>query len=365
MMPNSWQYRLFILSKEGVLTYYDTEVPDNKDIFESKERGRIDLKQVKFDLTTDPNEGAPTAHTLIIQPEDSEKWKLCADTKEDHSRWWKSIEKFALERVERSTAASLAVQSDDDVESSPLASRGMRRVSQRPSELDTVKSGPIIGSLSTESFASPKSLGSQKVSALAFPGNSPLPTPVATLQAAAPVKRARGLKLQKDSGFVSQDWMEWGLIMVIVNICLFGALRSGSSLAERLFYLAALNVVVGHSLYLRAYRLTNASTSTTTGTPAAGSAGGETAGAAAQGVPTAPSTATGSSPEKRPSVVGAAAVPRPSLVGNAAGPIISEQSVSAGRSLMMTQGKKPVAGTQSNCYCHVAISLCFHFLSHC
>jgi len=102
MMPNSWQYRFFILSKEGVLTYYDTDGPENKDVFEGKERGRLDLRGIKYDLVMEPTEGAPTPHLIIIQPEEGERWKLCADTKEDHARWWRLIEKFAPDSPELS-----------------------------------------------------------------------------------------------------------------------------------------------------------------------------------------------------------------------------------------------------------------------
>jgi len=257
MMPNCWQYRLFILSKDGVLTYYDTEVPDNKDIFDSKERGRIDLKAIKFELITDSTEGAPTHHTIIIQPEDGEKWKLCADTKEDHSRWWKAIEKFVpLERSAAMRPSLLNMQSDDEAElMSPTGKRGSKRMEALTSPLAAKQSHnnyiydntdqPV-----TTPTVSPKS-------------QSPVPAP-------APTGKRR-LKLGKESSSFSVDWMEWVLVMVIVNICLYGIIRT-DDLMNRVMYAIALNAVVGRTLQLRAHRHATASATATATAAAASSA---------------------------------------------------------------------------------------------
>jgi len=96
MMPNAWQFRLFVLSKEGVLAYYDTDLSDCKDGTSlDKDRGHIDLKHINFELTLELVEGAPTSHVLTIIPDDgSEKWRLCAETKDDHMRWYKVFEKY-------------------------------------------------------------------------------------------------------------------------------------------------------------------------------------------------------------------------------------------------------------------------------
>lgn len=96
IMPNAWQFRLFILSKEGILAYYDTDLTDSKDGTSlDKDRGHIDLKHLHFDLLSELVEGAPTSHVITIVPDDgSEKWRLCAETKEDHMRWYKVFEKY-------------------------------------------------------------------------------------------------------------------------------------------------------------------------------------------------------------------------------------------------------------------------------
>lgn len=96
IMPNAWQFRLFILSKEGILAYYDTDLSDSKDGTSlDKDRGHIDLKHLHFDLLSELVEGAPTTHVITIVPDDgSEKWRLCAETKEDYMRWYKVFEKY-------------------------------------------------------------------------------------------------------------------------------------------------------------------------------------------------------------------------------------------------------------------------------
>ena len=246
MMPNCWQYRLFILSKEGVLTYYDTEVPENKDIFESKERGRLDLKGVKIELSTDSTEGAPTPFTIVIQPDEGEKWKLCADTKEDHARWWKMIEKFINENSENGRQGHLNIQSDDDNDNhmatpaAKIAKRGS--TATRGIEIDQSKiATPMVSAHGSPSFT--------------FESTTPAlarPTATAAPASTAAPKKNR-LKLTKETAFISQEWIEWALVLTIVNICVCGILRSPEVL-DRAVFIVALNVVVAHTLYLRSAR---------------------------------------------------------------------------------------------------------------
>lgn len=261
MMPNCWQYRLFILSKDGVLTYYDTEVPENKDIFESKERGRLDLRGVKVELTTDSTEGAPTPHTIVIQPEEGEKWKLCADTREDHARWWKMIEKFISENPEKGRLSNMNIQSDDDGDTyftrTPAGSRNSKRgsVPARGIEVDqnTTKS-PLASAQSTSSVAFDFSTTPKA-------GSPNAPTTTGTSG-----KKKGGLKLtKKDGSFLSQEWIEWTLVLVIVNICICGLLASTRAVDLAIF-VVALNGVVGHTLYLRAARANANATATATAT---------------------------------------------------------------------------------------------------
>src|SRR5690349_14458147 len=84
MMPNAWQYRFFAVSKDGLLCYFDTENPDLSAVNESKARGKMDLRTVQYEFTTDiPTEGAPNNFVMQLAPLNEEKWKLCANSRDD------------------------------------------------------------------------------------------------------------------------------------------------------------------------------------------------------------------------------------------------------------------------------------------
>lgn len=44
--------------------------------------------------TNSPLEGSPTPYTIVLCPLNEEKWKLCAQTKEDQFRWCQVLEKY-------------------------------------------------------------------------------------------------------------------------------------------------------------------------------------------------------------------------------------------------------------------------------
>lgn len=271
MMPNCWQYRLFILSKEGVLTYYDTEVPENKDIFESKERGRLDLRGVKSELTTDPTEGAPTPFTIVIQPDEGEKWKLCADTKEDHARWWKMIEKFISDSPDKGRQSNLNIQSDDDGDIHSSTSTPASKNAKRPSvitksiEVDGTKT-PLTGGQGSPAFSF------EKQAQVPDRANAAKAPAVSAAPAVAAGGKKNRLKLTKESAFISQEWIEWSLVLIIVNLCIFGVMRS-PDLLDRAVFIIALNVVVAHTLCLRSARSSASTTSTPTAATTTASSG--------------------------------------------------------------------------------------------
>lgn len=79
IMPNAWQYRFFLITKEGILLYFDTtEVPE-EGYSESRARGRLDLRSLPYELNMDFIEGAPTQFYIQIAIPNEEKWKLCAE----------------------------------------------------------------------------------------------------------------------------------------------------------------------------------------------------------------------------------------------------------------------------------------------
>jgi len=92
-MPNSWQLRYFTV-KDGFLSYYDTS--DTTLPY----RGRIDLS-LEFDVSSGgPLEGSPTNYTMQISPHNpnEEKWKLCAETMQDHNNWQLVIQSYQVSK---------------------------------------------------------------------------------------------------------------------------------------------------------------------------------------------------------------------------------------------------------------------------
>lgn len=253
MMPNSWQYRYFILSKEGVLTYYDTDAPENKDIVEGKERGRLDLRGTKYDLVMEPTEGAPTPHLIIIQPEEGERWKLCADTKEDHARWWRLIEKFIPESSDRviNRPGHLNVQSDDDYDPnviSPTNHSKIKRASQlatRTIDVDAIHTSASVPS-------TPSSEHLHRNIHTPVPSTNPNSTKSTTS-----TKKKTGLRAAKDTSTMSQEWVEWVMVMTIVNICIYALVKHTLQL-DQVIYILILNAIVAHTMTLRAGRTSKA-----------------------------------------------------------------------------------------------------------
>eukprot|EP01032_Pedospumella_encystans_P015765 gene15765-18016_t len=246
MMPNSWQYRFFILSKEGVLTYYDTDGPENKDVFEGKERGRLDLRGIKYDLVMEPTEGAPTPHLIIIQPEEGERWKLCADTKEDHARWWRLIEKFAPDSPDRviTRPGHLNVQSDDDYDPNVIS----------PTNHSKIKRASQLATRTAEADSVHASVPSTPSSEHLHVRNTHTPIPSATAHSSkTSTKKKSGLRAAKDSGGVSQEWVEWVMVMAIVNICIYALVKHTLQL-DQVIYIVVLNAIVAHTMTLRAGR---------------------------------------------------------------------------------------------------------------
>mmetsp|Transcript_31774 Transcript_31774/g.53593 ORF Transcript_31774/g.53593 Transcript_31774/m.53593 type:complete len:688 (-) Transcript_31774:254-2317(-) len=248
MMPNAWQYRLFILSKSGILTYYDTEAAEHNDIFENKERGRIDLLGTKYTLSSEPQEGAPSNHIIILHPEDSEKWKLCSDTPEDHSRWMKMFEKYSKLYVEREhlrggsrQSITMGSFSHDDMDAVTRVSNAQSRSGSIdiPSRVDTSAGGdPQI---------SPRS-----------PANTPGGKNMTKAKPGAGGKKG-GLRVGKKGDIIDMEWFEFIILASIINVCVFGLTRSYSTWWECGLYLFTLNGVIARTCSLRSYRASKAS----------------------------------------------------------------------------------------------------------
>jgi hypothetical protein len=75
------------------LQYYESNEITNA----TPARGKIDLT-ADFEITSGGIiEGSPTSYTISIMPfnTNEERWKLCAETKEDHTKWSLVIESFS------------------------------------------------------------------------------------------------------------------------------------------------------------------------------------------------------------------------------------------------------------------------------
>jgi hypothetical protein len=122
MMPNSWQYRFFTLTSDGVLNYYDMG-HDTVGVGgeEGKPRGQLALGYINYNLIREPSiDGAPTKFALQIHPEGGEeKWSMCADTDADHSQWCLELEQFL--HVNNAKGTKLASYDNDGAD--PSAAR--------------------------------------------------------------------------------------------------------------------------------------------------------------------------------------------------------------------------------------------------
>ena len=127
---SAWQSRCFVVSNNGVLTYYNDSVEDPEAKGMKNPRGRIDLKATDYEFIKDRAiEGAPTTFCMIIQPlNGDEGWKLCASTKEEMAQWCLVFEKYMHEKAPDLATGEVMYASDDEEERAAL---GLSNISQR------------------------------------------------------------------------------------------------------------------------------------------------------------------------------------------------------------------------------------------
>lgn len=240
MMPNAWQFRFFSISKEGVLSYFDTEMPDT-DIGEMKARGKLDLRSVNYEIVTDPIEGAPTPHAISIAAPNEEKWKVCSETKDDHVRWLKVLYKYQLAENKTFGKGIVSYTSDDD------GDKPNRGLSRRNTVAVTASSSSSNQHFQNSSLASTPTASGRVVN---------------HSESSQPVEKFAGKKKGIKIGAIMKsyndnDQYEVFLVLGIVNICFLGVWRS-SSLLSILFYFVIGNFVVAFTLKLRATRISKA-----------------------------------------------------------------------------------------------------------
>jgi hypothetical protein len=221
-----------------MLLYYDTENPDEATLNDhSKARGKMDLKAVQYEFTTDCNtEGAPTAYLMQINPPNEEKWKLCATNKSDQAKWVTVFERYKNEnsRLSRNPICRQSVIYHSDDENYPLS---------KPPIADelagVVEEGPNLVSASVESTIATDASSSSRGGIVKGKGG--------------------GLKLKKSSNFISNDWRESIMTLVIMNLSFYMAVTR-SNIIMSVFLVSVANYVVAQTLSRRSRRAQEAST---------------------------------------------------------------------------------------------------------
>ena len=245
-LMSSWQNRFFMISKQGVLCYFDHDsMNDGGGPSESRARGRIDLSSIQYDFVKMDviTEGSPTPYAMYICPVNEEKWKLCAPTKDHQDRWSAIFERYA--KHEKSNVSpshghhvrqSIISYTSDGEESVriPTAPVAKKRMSEVP-ELQRRSSATEISSPQAK-----------------IPSSNDLQS-LAVKPAIQKEKRKGGLKLSKSTSIVEPETVEWAAAIVIMNFCFYMAYHS--SLVKGTMYILFANLIVGHTLSLRASRL--------------------------------------------------------------------------------------------------------------
>lgn len=287
MMPNAWQYRFFAVTKDGVLLYFDTEIPDVEHL-ETKARGKLDLKAVNFEISTDAIEGAPTQHAISIAAANEEKWKMCSETKEDQSRWLKVFVKYTLPENKSLARGPVSYTSDDDDRPSRGLSRANTTMTGAPASLSSSSKG--------DDPKLPAATPSKAAAAVALDASSPKG---AQSTSGHPHRKPRlkgSLHAHAAPNYDDRDKYEIVLVLAIVNVCFVGVLRA-ASWPSTFFFLLMGNFVVAYTLQLRSVRVKKAE--------AQQQAANEAAEKAAQAAAAAASVTPSTSPDKTVAVAAA------------------------------------------------------------
>lgn len=251
MVFNSWQYRFFTVTREGVLLYYDTDMPE-VNIYENKPRGKLELKQIQFELVKNaPIEGAPTSFTIQICPSNDEKWKLCADSKEDLNRWCNILEKYVNEKPNGAAPVSYTSDEDDgtrpsDNYSNPMKERSRSIVSTLKPSVNPL--AQIVPGGSNKTFNS----ASRPFSTTITASNLDIVKHSETVK-----KDKKRLKVSKKTGFIEPDTYELILVTMIFNLCIYMSTKATTATSSdylKYLYLILANVIVIGALRLRGYR---------------------------------------------------------------------------------------------------------------
>jgi hypothetical protein len=220
-MPNAWQLRYFTL-RDGIMYYFE----DSGGV--AKPRGKIDLKSENCTFFNGVTvENAPSLYTMQIVPGGwEEKWKLCAQSKEDMELWVAAIMRHITDERKRQPAPlNLKEYGSSDDEDDKDADQD---------------ESAFISSVRPQSVPPPPA-SMQQINVIN-----------AAVSSNHKAKNKRKLKLQTDTSGES-DEMEFVMVLVIVNCCVFFAYTSSQFCG--IIYVAIANLVVARTLQLRSARL--------------------------------------------------------------------------------------------------------------
>lgn len=199
----------------------DTDMPE-VNLFDNKHRGRADLKAVRYELYKNvPIEGAPTSFTLLLcPPHDAEKWKLCASSKDDQSRWSAILERFTDVKI-------------PSLLTTPSYFRG-----------SVVFDEPPVNAVSSATDGGGSSMSSP-----------PLPTILPHQSSVTFGDKHRKKRLKTKSEVAGgSDFQECLVIIAILNVCIYSLIYTRETTAK-VVYIIIVNVVTYYSLSLRSDRL--------------------------------------------------------------------------------------------------------------
>ena len=221
-MPNAWQLRYFTL-RDGIMYYFE----DSGGI--AKPRGKIDLKSEHCTFYSGVTvEGAPSLYTMQIVPGGlDEKWKLCAQSKEDMELWVSAIMRHITDEQKRKPAPLDLKEYESDDEND--GREGTE--DETPSFVSPVRPPPPAGDSTCATPHINKPMGHSQVEKS---------------------KGKRKLKLQTDVNGGSEE-IEFVMVLVVLNLS--AAFAVNATLSYGILFLLLTNIVVARTLYLRAARL--------------------------------------------------------------------------------------------------------------
>jgi len=212
---------IIIIYKDGILRYYDAE--SNAYSADNKPRGRLDLKVVNYCFIKNEHiDGAPTQYIMQIAPANNEeRWRLCAETKEQYEQWCEVLESYLHKKETLNDAQGVLYASDDEDGSVNVKKEKTKENNRSSMIIDTER----------------KSVVARRSSIKGKKG---------------------GLKVASKGSFINPETIESFSALVIMNLSFYMATKSSTIVS--IIYIIISNYVISKTISLRAERLKTANT---------------------------------------------------------------------------------------------------------